>query len=231
MTQSLSDRLVELARDLQAETHVDDTAEVITRALVDWIGQDVSAGVSMVHRHRRIDTLAPTSEVAKRGDALQYQLGEGPCIDAVWDHHQVHAEDLSTDERWPTWAPTVAKDLDVHSMLCTRLFTRQDTLGALNIYSPHRFAFDEEVREDIMAMAAHAAVAVAAVLQIEGLTLAVDRRTTIGTGLGIVMERFDLDQARAFDVLRRLSSQGNRKLYDVAKEITTTRAVPTGDDR
>jgi hypothetical protein len=38
------------------------------------------AGISMVHRNRTIDTPAATDELVKRGDELQYTLGEGPCL-------------------------------------------------------------------------------------------------------------------------------------------------------
>jgi ANTAR domain len=40
--------------------------------------------------------------------------------------------------------------------------------------------------------------------------MAVDRRTAIGKAVGMIMERFDLSDDRAFDVLRRLSSHENR---------------------
>lgn len=35
--------------------------------------------------------------------------------------------------------------------------------------------------------------------EVEQLRVAVERRTTIGMALGILMERFDLDQRQAFD--------------------------------
>jgi AmiR/NasT family two-component response regulator len=61
---------------------------------------------------------------------------------------------------------------------------------------------------------------------IEQLTEAVAHRTTIGIALGILMERFDLDREAAFDRLRRFSSHQNRKLYDIAVEISQTRRTP-----
>jgi len=40
------------------------------------------------------------------------------------------------------------------------------------------------------------------------------------------MERFDLDDERAFEVLRRYSQDNNRKLRDVAQELVDTRKLP-----
>jgi AmiR/NasT family two-component response regulator len=45
----------------------------------------------------------------------------------------------------------------------------------------------------------------------------------------MIMERYDLDEDRAFDVLRRLSSQDNVKLRDLAAQVVATRALPEHD--
>jgi AmiR/NasT family two-component response regulator len=63
-------------------------------------------------------------------------------------------------------------------------------------------------------------------LIIQQLTEAIAHRTTIGVALGIPMERFDLSREAAFDCLRRFSSHQNRKLYDIAVEISETRRIP-----
>jgi AmiR/NasT family two-component response regulator len=59
--------------------------------------------------------------------------------------------------------------------------------------------------------------------RIEQLTTALEHRTRIAMALGILMERFDIDEARAFEYLRRLSSHQNRKLYEIAVEVAETR--------
>ena len=98
------------------------------------------AAVSLVHRSKRIDTPAFTSEVGLRGDLLQYEL-QGACLDAIWHHETVHSPDLMLESRWPVWAPRVVRELGVRSMLCFQLFTDKDSLGALNLYaeSPNTF--------------------------------------------------------------------------------------------
>jgi AmiR/NasT family two-component response regulator len=52
------------------------------------------------------------------------------------------------------------------------------------------------------------------------LRMALEHRTTIGVAMGTLMERYDIDQDEAFDHLRRLSQEQNRKLRDVAKELS-----------
>jgi AmiR/NasT family two-component response regulator len=62
--------------------------------------------------------------------------------------------------------------------------------------------------------------------RIEQLTQAVEHRTVIGMAIGILMERFGLDHDEAFARLRECSQQLNRKLYDIAVELTETRELP-----
>ena len=45
------------------------------------------------------------------------------------------------------------------------------------------------------------------------------------------MERFDLDDERAFEVLRRYSQNTNTKLNEVARILVHTRTLPTYEPR
>jgi len=58
------------------------------------------------------------------------------------------------------------------------------------------------------------------------LRAALVHRTDIGIAMGLLMERFGVDQDAAFAMVRRMSQVENRKLYDVAAELVATRASP-----
>lgn len=111
--------------------------------------------------------------------------------------------------------------------MCLQLFTAEDTLGALNLYSLQEDAFDETARVEALALARHVAVALAAAQQIGQLRLAIEGRTVIGQAEGILMERFDLTARQSFSTLVRVSSVTNRKLLAIATELVTTGQVPT----
>jgi transcriptional regulator with GAF, ATPase, and Fis domain len=223
---SMAQRLASLARELQSEHGVSDTAQVVCEAAVAWVGDHVQAAVTLVHRHRRVETAAATSDLVRRGDELQYELREGPCLDAAWEQERIYCPDLRDEKRWPLWAPRVVDELGFRSMFCIRLFTNEDTLGALNLYAREVDSFDQAAQDDSIAIAAHAAVAVASAQEIETLSVAVDRRTTIGKALGIVMERYQVSDDQAFRLLTRLSSQGNRKVYAIAEELVRGGRLP-----
>jgi GAF domain-containing protein len=218
--------LARIAREVKSQDDVGHAVNEIAVAAQEVLTHAAGVGITLVHHRREVETAAATSKLVSDGDRLQYELREGPCLDAAWDHEQVYAGDLATDERWPTWGPEVSRKHGVHSMLCTQLFTNENQLGALNIYSDQRHAFDAEDRETARLLAAHAAVAVAGAQELEHLQVAVDHRTTIGKALGIVMVRYDMDDDQAMAVLRRLSSHRNRKLYDIAVEVVREHRLP-----
>jgi AmiR/NasT family two-component response regulator len=58
------------------------------------------------------------------------------------------------------------------------------------------------------------------------LRAALVHRTDIGMAMGLLMERFSLDQAAAFAMLRRISQHENRKLHEIAAELVATRELP-----
>jgi len=45
-------------------------------------------------------------------------------------------------------------------------------------------------------------------------------RDVIGAGQGMIMERFNVDAFRAFDMLRRISQDSNTPVKDIARRLT-----------
>ena len=76
-------------------------------------------------------------------------------------------------------------------------------------------------------MELHDSTGVANARNEEALSQAVDARKLVGQAMGILLERFDLDGDRAFEVLRRYSQDSNTKLRDVAQQFIDTRKLPT----
>ena len=120
----------------------------------------------------------------------------------------------------------VAKELGVASIVSYRLYTTEDTLGAMNLYSTDPDAFDADDVNNGQALAAHVGVALAASQNAEHLEMAISNRTLIGRAEGILMERFDVSPDQAFAVLRRVSQHRNVKLNRVAEELVRTRETP-----
>jgi GAF domain-containing protein len=216
----------EVARLVHGGATVALTAQAVVDLAVSLLQGCDAAGVSLV-RKGEVLTVAKTHPLVASGDAWQYELRQGPCVDAMAHHvYEVESRDLVAEGRWPQWAPRAVQELGVRSMLSYRLFTSSSLVGALNLYSYTPGAFTEADHDEGHVLAGQAAVALAAGDRMENLQVAVARRTTIGQAQGVLMERFGLTPDQAFQVLVRLSRNGNRKLYDIAQVVVTTRRLP-----
>jgi transcriptional regulator with GAF, ATPase, and Fis domain len=209
------------AREMSVEVssqHTMDTAVQIATRIIP--GCDL-AGISLAHP-RGIDTPSASSDVLRRADELQYELREGPSLDALTEQETVVSSNLSTDERWPRWGPNMVAETGMHSIMSYRLFVTKETLGALSVYGAKATAFDSEALHEGLALAAHVAVALVSAQHADHLHVALDARTLIGQASGILMERFSLTPDQAFHLLTRLSQQQNIKLRLLAKEVVLT---------
>jgi GAF domain-containing protein len=213
----------EHARSLHEARSVDETLQGITQAAVDCIPGADWAGITMVSKPAQLETRAPTGPVVARIDVEQYDTGEGPCLSALWDAVVVRSDDISVDDRWPTWAAQIG-GLGVGSMLSFRLFVRGDVLGALNTYAASPGAYSSDAESVGMLFAAHAAVALSNAEEVAQLRQAASTRDLIGQAKGILMERYNLaSDAEAFDLMVRASQSSHLKLNLVARQLVERR--------
>ena len=214
---------------MQSEPDTQQTLNRSVRIATELVGSCDYAGISIVHRSGTIDTPASTDVLVERADQLQYEFDEGPCLDAIWHHDTVTSDDLTSEQRWPRWAPRVASEFKVRSMLCLQLFTSANVVGGLNLSSDGVGAFDADDFDTATYLAAHMAVAVAETQHADDLRIGALNRTIIGQAQGILMERFSLGADGAFNLLRRVSQDSNLNLIRVADELVNTRRTPGTD--
>ena len=196
---------------------LDATLSQITDAAVDILPNVQYSSITVHHADGTLSTAAPSDKRLLRLDAEQYRLREGPCYYAEKETGQIMSSDLETDERFPQYGAAAVAE-DIRSQIVVRLFDAPKSEGALNLYSADTAAFDD--LESLSALFAHqAGQAISYAYEIENLSKAVRSRTLIGKAVGIVMERYDLNDERAFAFLKRLSSHSNVKLRLVAEEI------------
>lgn len=213
-------RMAAMARDLLAQRSVGDTLERITASAIELVEGCDAAGILMLHG-TEVRSLAPTDPLVADSDRLQGEAGEGPCFDAVrhgTDEPVFRIADLTTETRWPAYAPR-ARDLGVGSMMGFLLFTEDEELGALNLYSRRPGAFTEASELAGWLLASHAAVAFSSARTQAQMEQAVATRHVIGEAMGILMGSHRLTEEQSFAVLRRYSQENNLKLREVARRV------------
>ena len=213
--------MAELARSLRAQRTSLATLQHIVSATAELVKNCDDVAITIARTDGTVETRASLGAgLAEQADQLQAQFREGPVLDRAWDAPLVRANDLPGDGSWPRWGPAIVDQLGVRSVMCVQLFTHEDhELGALQLFSTEPHAFPDDTVDEVLGIAAQAAVALSAVTKYEALQFGLVRRTMIGQATGILMERYSLDSSQAFEVLRRTSQETNRKVIDLAMEL------------
>jgi GAF domain-containing protein len=220
----LRQSLVALSRLATGEMELEDAlTRVAAFAALAIPGAD-GVGLTLLESGRA-DIMVASAAFVAAVDAIQYGIGEGPCITAVAKARTVRSAELDSDPQWPRFGPKIAH-LGVHSALSIPLLTSTGVVGAMNVYAHQRAAFDEHGAWIGELFAAPAAIAVQnAQLLAQAqrlaahLQFALSNQATIDQAIGILMGRHGFQPDQAWDQLRRTSEAQHEKLHTVAIRI------------
>jgi GAF domain-containing protein len=213
----------ELVGLLLSEQTVSGLLEMIARLAISAIGSVSGSSITLMSPNGRLETTAASSDTIRIIDEGQYRDGKGPCVQAV----RTDAEVTATLPRghWPDFSSR-ALQAGMHSVHSFPLQVRDQTTGALNLYSTHENLFEGTELQAARGLAHQAATVLAnasaltnAELANQQLAQALATRDLIGQAKGILMARENIDADAAFDLLRRVSQRTGRKLKDIAAEV------------
>ncbi len=212
--------------------------------LVDAVRRHVpgcdAVGVTLISQGRP-STAAYTTVHTLEVDAVQYRLGEGPCLDAYRTGGEVTVDMGTAVDRWPRFASAAAEGR-VRSLIALPLATATHRVGALNLYAFAEDAFREVDMSQLRIVASRAADTVLAASRIVGarelvgqLEQAIASRAVIEQAKGVLMGRHQIAETAAFEALRTQSQRTNVKLRELAAEIVrqatgAEASQPVGDD-
>jgi GAF domain-containing protein len=220
----------DVGRQLAATQDRDGALQVLSEVAAERVSGADYAGVT-AGREGKISTVAATSDLARRTDEIQYQLGHGPCVDALVEDTTFNAADLRTDQRWPEFGRRAVEATGIVSMLSIRLFLETDDgmIAGLNLYSHQPNAFGSDSETMAVLLATHGALALAnatAREKIRNLEIALKSSRDIGAAIGVLMAMHKVDRQQAFDLLVVASQRTHRKLVELAREVADTGALP-----
>jgi ANTAR domain-containing protein/GAF domain-containing protein len=231
----LVEQFTQLTKSLLDAVTVGEALDRILIACTKAIPAVDVASVTLRSPDGTFHTPTETDEIAYELDQVQYETGEGPCVDAAKLPGPALAcsDDLANDPAWPRFGPAAAAR-GMGSLLSTALLpdARPPQLsGALNLYSRKPFGFRPEDHTTALLLATHASLALAATqahtnaeLNAVQLRKAIDTRDVIGQAKGILMHRRGITADEAFDVLRKTSQSLNIKLTDLATTLAQRHA-------
>ena len=222
------DAIQKLSTLLDSDDLLIETLRSISQLSVTALPGCDAAGVT-VRINGGYGTAAASDDYALEIDKIQYDSGEGPCLEASKTSEFFQITDVSQETRWPEFCSRAAQ-IGFRSSLSFPL-NNNGTAGALNIYSRTVHAFDDRAIAAGRVFARQASIAlhnaqthIAARKLAEHLNVALQSRDMIGQAKGILMERENVSDEAAFEMLKTISQQANVKLRDVAKKLIDEKA-------
>ena len=241
---SRSSQLRELAQALSAVTdrvagEAGAPLDSLARATLEAIPAAGAVSLTVLEKGG-FRTEAWTHELARHADALQYELGRGPCVDAVLEDTANISGDVAPDHRWGEWGPRVAADVGVHSVLAYRLVMEGESqaIASLNVYAREVDAFDQEALHLGVVLATHGSLLMTAVMTRDlaaDLLESLQANREVGVAIGVLMHRHQMTREQAFDLLRLACQDNDLSLVEVATTVAdagdvTMLGVPLGGD-
>ena len=210
--------IAEAVRTLNTPRSLDDTLQTIVEVACNSVPGFDHVGIATLERRGDIVTRAAIGDVVMPLDKAQYGLREGPCSEVLQFNHVVSVSSMKDEQRWPHYVRQ-AQELGVRSQLAVKLYLDDNTLGGINFYS----TTSDHVSDDAQAFAAlfatHAAIALGHAQEREQFSEALSGRRVIGQAIGLLMQRYSMDEDHSFGFLVRASSHRNIKLRAVAQEM------------
>jgi GAF domain-containing protein len=204
--------------------------QVATFAVRAIPGAD-GAGLTLLEINRA-DLIVKSEPFVREIDAIQYSIGEGPCISAAATGETKRSGRLERDPRWPLFGPR-AGELGVHSALSLPLQTPSKVLGAMNVYAhaPNTFgARAQELGEAFSVSAAlavqHAQIFEQTIRLADQLRRGLNNRALIDQAIGVLRYQHDESAAKSLHRLRKMSGDQAISVSDVA--IAVIKSVGRG---
>lgn len=205
------------------------------RSVADVLGAD---GVAIsVNLDADLAVPIGASDVpATRAEALQFTLGEGPCLDAYSSRCPVLTSDVQRPDsparwRWPTYAAELTRRTPYRAVFAFPLLSGGAALGSLSAF--HRAAGQPRYLDVLSEIAAWIAARM-----LEADMIAADdrqpgrrwvpgpagrRRQQVWVAQGLVLASNWLTPGQALDLLRAQAFSAGRLLDDIADDIVAGR--------
>ena len=221
----LSTTIARIKGLLLTEEKVDQAVQLLAKAIKDSVPGTVGAGVSLLDSSGHRTSTGTTDRVARQADALQYELGDGPCLTAWAAEQTILVDDVRTDPRWPEWSAAVT-GLPIRSVVSAPLVTGKECIGALKIYAALPSVYDEGTARLLELFAAPAATLLANIQSTEAphrisenLQASLYSRDVVNRACGVLMERHSISHEQALRNLMRQAKAASSTLRQVSEEL------------
>lgn len=189
-----------------------------------------AAGISLVIVGEPM-TAAATDRVALEIDLVQYETGEGPCMEAMVEDHIVRVDLIGQEIRYSRFVPG-ALDTGINSVASFPLRSGARPVGAFNLYSYQANGFDEtteRVMEHIVGYAsdvlARSPLYAYSLDVVDGLLESLADQAVVAQATGLLMARNGWTTEEAFRLIRERALVHGASLRETAGSVLDEEAT------
>jgi GAF domain/ANTAR domain len=212
-----------------AMTRVD---ELMRRLALFAVNELAASGctVALVAGAELLGTLADAGRHSSVITNLQFELGEGPCLEACASGSPFLLPDLADEAaRWPVFTTAAARP-GVRAEFCFPLGVEATCIGVFDLYRDEPGMLGEEQLADAQVAADIARDAVLYLQDLPGhpglavlLDMAGMDRIVVHQATGMIAAQLDATPADALARLRATAFQSGRSIYDIAQDVVERR--------
>jgi hypothetical protein len=188
------------------------------------------AAISTIAEFLGTETVSASSPFAARLDELQFDLGEGPCWDALEQGRPVLESDIRSNAsgRWPAFSAAIS-DQAVGAIFAFPLVFGPLKLGAMDLYSgnPRELSSREERQSNMLASVIGRMILDRAIRRADepGLLGPEDQfsRRLIHQATGMVLAQLGISAEDARLLIQGHAFAHNRSMRGIAEEILDRR--------
>jgi hypothetical protein len=222
----LASAFVGLADTLVADYDVIELAQQLIDSTMTLL-PITAAGILLGDSSGELHVFASSSEQTRLLELLQVEADAGPCLEAYSTGQPILVEDLNVDAaRWPAFAARAA-EYGFRAVSALPLRLRDERIGALNLFRDERgplSAADVAVAQALADVATvgilHQRILTRSEMVNQQLQTALNTRLIIEQAKGVLAERGTIDMDQAFKLLRMHARRTNRRLADLARDVT-----------
>ncbi|HEY2556489.1 MAG TPA: GAF and ANTAR domain-containing protein [Diaminobutyricibacter sp.] len=188
------------------------------------------AAISTIGELAAPETICATDAAAARLDEVQFDLGEGPCWEALATGRPVLEPDIRTSTRgaWPSFIDAV-RSLPVRGVYAFPLTIGRLNVGIIDLYSDRPADLQDRHQREAEALAGIAARQILRELVMRSADEDEDdpgsefSRRTIHQATGMVLAQLNVTADDAGLILRAHAYASDRSLRDVADDVLARR--------
>ena len=190
------------------------------------------AGLMLVGKEELLTWASASDAHAERAEAVQAELGAGPCMVAWQQRSPVTVRDVEADPRWAEVAPALVA-AQLRAALSVPVELAGGPIGTLEVYAASPRDWNDS---EVAALGAYGGVVAsllraAATAAVKGalaeqLQWALQHRVLIEQAKGVLMEREGLSPAAAFARLRTTARAVGRTVGELAGVVLAGGSLP-----